>query len=79
MPRFYFHLNNSTGWTKDHEGREFEGAAEALQSAYLEARALVAAEVLAGQAIKLASYILIVDREDNEIGRVSYEEAVEFE
>lgn len=79
MSKFFFHLNNSHGWTPDEEGQEMDGAASAMEQAFAEVRGLIAADVLNVQPIKLSSYVAVHAEGDNEIGRVRYDEAVSFE
>jgi len=76
--RFFFHLNNSTGWTHDREGRELDGLPQALEIAVEEARSLLCADIAEGKTVDLRSYIAIDDEIGREVARVMFEEVVTF-
>lgn len=76
MPRFFFHLNNSHGWTCDEEGQELDGVESALETAFAKARALISADVESGVPIKMCSYVAIVHEAGDELGRVGYDETM---
>jgi DNA invertase Pin-like site-specific DNA recombinase len=78
IPRFYFHLHNSDGWTHDNEGRECEGDAVAGE-AFREARKMIAANVLVGASVLLASFIAVDDSDGQEVHRVTFREALTLE
>ncbi len=76
--RFYFHLNNSSGWIHDKEGKDLDGVPQALENAIVEARAILCAEIADGNTIDLASYIAIDDEIGREVSRVAFGEVVTF-
>ena len=77
--RFFFHLNNSTGWTHDREGRELDGVPQALEIAVEEARGLLCADIAEGKPIDLGSYIAIDDENGREVARITFDEVVTFQ
>lgn len=78
MTRFFFHLNNGTGLTLDHEGQEFPNRDAALSRAMLEVRAIIAADVRDGRAIAMSSNMIVDDEYGVEIGRVGFSDAVDI-
>lgn len=76
MARFYFHLNNSTGFTLDREGQELTSRVDALGQAKIETQAVIAADVKEGRPIVMSSYIIVDDEYGVEVGRVGFADAI---
>ncbi len=76
--KFFFHLNNSTGWTHDREGHELDGVSQALETAVEAARSLLCADIAEGKPVDLGSYIATDDEIGREVARVTFDEVVTF-
>jgi len=75
MPLYYFHIHNGTGFTRDEEGQELSGPAEAHETALAGIRSLLADE-LEGGGIDLDGRIEITDSAGGAIRTVSFGQAV---
>lgn len=51
MARYYFHVRDGEQFEEDPEGAEFQTVDNAIREAFLAARELIAAKVLAGEVI----------------------------
>jgi hypothetical protein len=78
MAHFYFHLHNGNGWLRDQAGQDLSDTRTAEHQAKVEARALVAADVVAGLPVRLNSYIEVDDAAGREVARVTYAEVAKF-
>jgi hypothetical protein len=78
MARFYLHLCNGDGWTRDGEGMEFRGPAEAAAAALRDVRHLIAADVMDGRPVTMSSFIAIHDESGREVHRVLYADSARF-
>lgn len=76
MPRYYFHIHNGTGLTRDEEGQELSGPAEAHEAALAGIRSLLVDELEGGE-IDLDGRIEITDAAGVASQTVSFGEAVE--
>ena len=76
MPRFYFHLHNSTGLTPDEEGRELEDLAEARECAIQDIRSVLCGEVEQGF-IDMRGRIEIAHEAGEALMTVAFAEAVD--
>ena len=74
MPRFYFDLNECGTFTRDEEGVELAGLAEAREHAVTGARAVMADEVLSGSLC--LGCCVIVREGETEAFRVPFREAI---
>jgi hypothetical protein len=77
MPRFYFHLHNSTGLTPDEEGRELKSLAEARESAMEDIRSVLCGDVEQGF-IDMRGRIEIADADGEALMTVDFSEAVDL-
>jgi hypothetical protein len=75
MPQYYFHIHNGTGFTRDEEGQELPGPAEAYEAALAGIRSLLADELELGE-IDLDGRIEIADSEGRPLRTVSFGDAV---
>ena len=75
MPRFYMHVLNGDGWTRDKEGVELADLAAALGEALKGARDLMASEVQAGT-LDLSALIAIGDERGREVHRLLFSDAL---
>jgi hypothetical protein len=75
MPRYYLHIHNGTGFTRDEEGEEFSGPDEAYEGALAGIRSLLADDLGHGE-IDLNGRIEIADDVGGIVRTVSFEEAV---
>jgi hypothetical protein len=78
MPRFYLHLRNGDGWTRDQEGLEFTGLGQAVAAALKDVRELIASDVAEGRPVYMSSFIALNNGEGQEVGRVTYTDAASF-
>jgi hypothetical protein len=76
MPRYYFHIHNGTGFTRDEEGQELSGPDEAHEAALAGIRSILADELEAG-GIDLDGRIEITDGEGAVERTVPFGDAVE--
>lgn len=77
MPRFYFHLHNSTGLTRDEEGRDLEDLAEARNSAIRDIRSVLCEDVERGF-IDMRGRIDVGDEGGEVLMTIPFSEAVEL-
>lgn len=75
MPRYYFHIHNGTGLTRDEEGQELSGPGEAHEAALAGIRSLLADEIEGGE-IDLDGRIEITDGAGDSMRTVAFGEAV---
>jgi hypothetical protein len=75
MPRYYFHIHNGTGLTRDEEGQELSGPDEAHDAALSGIRSLLADELEGGE-IDLDGRIEITDGAGDAMRTVAFGEAV---
>ena len=75
VPRFYFHLSNARGSTKDMVGREFPNLQAAHAAALSDARSLMSQEILLGE-IDFGSFIQIHDQNNKLLLTLTFHEAV---
>ncbi|HEY0413489.1 MAG TPA: hypothetical protein VGD66_10135 [Allosphingosinicella sp.] len=78
MARFYLHLCNGDGWTRDPDGLEFPDPADAIAAALKDARELIAADVTEGRPVFMSSFITVEDAEGQEVHRITYTDAARF-
>lgn len=77
MPRYFFHLHNGQV-SRDEEGRELPGLAEARLEAIAAARELLCEDLRTGR-LFLSHHIDIHGAEGEELLRVRFDEAVSVE
>ncbi|HEV2747784.1 MAG TPA: hypothetical protein VGW34_10870 [Allosphingosinicella sp.] len=77
MPRFYFHISNSLGFTRDEEGRELRGLDAARAVAVEGARSLLSDEV-SGGILDLRGRIDVTDEHDRLVLNVLFGDVVEI-
>ncbi|WP_380784418.1 DUF6894 family protein [Sphingomonas sp. R86520] len=75
MARFFFHLNERGKVTQDDEGRELADRSAAYKAAIVDARSIMAADLLGGS-ICLGSHIDIMTSEGERVQKVSFKNAV---
>lgn len=78
MIRFFFHLNEHGKVTKDNEGRDFADRSAAYKAAIVDARSIMAADLLGGS-ICLGSHIDVMTSEGERVGKVLFKNAVIIE
>jgi hypothetical protein len=76
MPRYYLHIHNGTGFTRDEEGEEFSGRDGAYEGALVGIRSLLAADLERGE-IDLNGRIEIADDAGTIVRTVPFQDAVE--
>lgn len=78
MPRFYFHIRTGDTLHEDPEGEEFSTAKHAVDEAVLAARELIAAKVIAGEAID--GQVFEITAEDGQVvGRLPFKSVVSLD
>jgi hypothetical protein len=77
MPRYYFHLFNSIGFTPDEEGREVVDAERARNEAVKGARSLLSSELMNGQ-LNLRGRIEVTDQEGAVVSVVHFKDVVQI-
>lgn len=77
MPRFYFHLHNGTGLTRDEEGRDLEDLAEARRCAIEDIRSVLCEDVERGF-IDMRGRIDVAGERGQALTTVPFSEAVEI-
>jgi hypothetical protein len=77
MPRFYFHLHNSTGLTPDEEGRELVSLDEARDCAIEDIRSLLCGDIEQGL-IDMRGRIEVIGERGEALLSVNFSEAVEL-
>jgi hypothetical protein len=77
MPRFYFHVCNSTGFVQDEEGQKLADVAAARKVALVSARDIMAADVRAGE-LDLASFIEVEDESREWLFTMMFLDAVDL-
>ena len=75
VPRFYFHLGDAEGLTKDIVGRELPNLQAAHAAALHDARSLMAEEIILGE-IDFGSFIQIHDQNHKRLLTLTFHEAV---
>ncbi|MCW3798488.1 hypothetical protein OMW55_11795 [Sphingomonas sp. BN140010] len=75
MPRFYLHLENRVGLTRDHDGQEFPDLAAARTAAAANIRDILAEEVKHGR-LDMRGLIRIADAQDPQLSVVPFAEAL---
>ena len=76
MPRYFFHVCDGSGVTKDEEGLELSDVDAARREALRGARALMADEIQQGF-LTLASLIDVDDEAGRQLFRIRFADAVE--
>jgi hypothetical protein len=74
--RFFFHLHNSIGLTKDQEGRELDDITQARNEAIIGVRSVIAAEVIEEGRIDLRGKLEIADASGKILDVVQFIEVV---
>jgi hypothetical protein len=77
MPRFYLHIRNGTGFTRDEEGLDVPSLAAAKQRAAEGARSLLSAEICSGQ-LDLRGRIEVADEAGDVLLVVPFEEVIQI-
>ena len=77
MPRFYFHLHNGLGLTRDEEGSNLETTAPAEAQAVAGARSLLSSEVCDGT-LDLRGRIEVTDETGRPLFTTHFRDVVEI-
>ena len=77
MPRYYLHLHNRTGFTRDDEGLELPDVAAARNEAVRSIRSILSSEVLDGQ-IDFDGRLDIAGEDEEVVASVSFADAVQL-
>jgi hypothetical protein len=75
MPRLFIHLHDGDGWLYDAEGRDLGDTSTVAALVLSEARAVIAADVMAGLPVQAGSFVAADNSEGVEVARVSFGEA----
>lgn len=77
MSRFYFHIRNGNGFTRDEEGRELADRESAHHAAVKGARSLLSDEVVSGS-MDLRGQIEVVDQAGAPVTIVKFGDVVDI-
>lgn len=78
MPRFHINIHNGTGETRDEEGQDFPGLAEAERSAVEGVRSILREEVSSGT-IDLSGRVEITNPAGEILSTIPFSEAVRLQ
>jgi len=79
MPRYFFDLNNGSGFVRDCEGREEDSVGAAKQIAISALRGVISGEISEGNAVSRSSFISVRSESDGEVAKVYFDDAVTIE
>lgn len=77
MPRYFFHVSDEQGWTKDHEGSQFESEAAARVEAVKAGKGIVGRHLTMGKSLDaaLAGKIVVSDQHEQILFALTFAEA----
>jgi hypothetical protein len=78
MPRFYFHVCDSSGFVEDEEGRELADVETARSEAVKGARDIIAAEIQTGTLV-LSTFIEVEDEHHTLLFTVAFEDVLHID
>jgi Domain of unknown function (DUF6894) len=78
MPRYFFHISDERGWTKDHEGSQFDSVEAARVEAVKASKTVVGQQLIKGRSLEvaLAGKIVVSDEHEQVLFAVKCSEAV---
>jgi hypothetical protein len=78
MPRYFFHISDERGWTKDHEGSQLDSEEAARAGAAKAGKAVVGQQLIKGRSLEaaLAGKIVVSDEHEQVLFAVKFSEAV---
>jgi hypothetical protein len=78
MPRYFFHISDERGWTKDHEGSQFDNVEAARVEAVKASKTVVGQQLIKGRSLEvaLAGKIVVSDEHEQVLFAVKFSEAV---
>ncbi|MDZ4308309.1 DUF6894 family protein [Allopontixanthobacter sp.] len=79
MPRYYFDLNNGSGFVRDTEGRVEDSLTDARTVAIEALRGVISGEISEGKAVSRRSFISVRSETNLQVAKVYFEDAVTIE
>ncbi len=77
MPRYFFHVSDDQGWTKDHEGSQFDSEAGARAEAVKAGKGIVGRKLTMGSALDdaLVGKVVVTDEHEQILFTLTFSEA----